>query len=75
MPSAGPREHPDRGREVQRAVGDQAVVQRAAGDQRLDEVGQAALLARAEHGYDVRMRDLLRRGDLALEAPDEHLVL
>src|SRR3954468_15367331 len=50
-------------------------MQRTARDQLLDEVRQPALVAGAEHGYHVRMRDLLRGGDLALEAPDEDLVL
>ena len=76
MPSAGPLQQADRRRAgpARRPLTSRSCSE-PPGDQLLDEVRQAALLARAEHGYHVRVRDLLRRGDLALEAPDEDLVL
>ncbi len=74
-PFRGAGEHADRRRDVETPVGHEPVVQRPAGDQLLDQIGQAALFARPEHGDHVRVGDLLGRGDLALEAPHEHLVL
>src|SRR4051794_4640342 len=50
-------------------------MQRTARDELLDEVREPALVAGAEHGDHVRVGDLLGRGDLALEAADEDLVL
>src|SRR3954452_23056264 len=74
-PLGGAAQQRDRRREVQLARGDDPVVQRTPRDQLLDEVAEPTLLTRSEHRDHVRVRDLLRGGDLALEAAHEDLVL
>ena len=75
IPAAAPCEQPERAGQPDLALGHDALGQRAARDEGLDEIGQPALLAVGEHRHHVLVLDALRRLDLAAEAPQEDLVL
>jgi hypothetical protein len=74
-PRRGALEQPQRAGQADLALGLDALGQRPARDEGLDEVGQPALLAVGEHRHHVLVLDALGRLDLAAEAPQEDLVL